>query len=193
MEKQNLIPHYNFSGFPGVGKTTIMKLILQEKPAIYIPKITTRVQRPEEKEDGSFQEYLFITLEDFDERNKQNHFIAVKTNKEHDVVEKYGIPKYEYWPAIPTGTELILSTFGTQAHLAKKCSPNMKMLFISCRNMDTLYKRLHDRCMRDGSDYEGRVAKIKSYINSNIELNYDLILYNDNTPQECAQDFLKLI
>ncbi len=183
------IPHLNLSSYPGGGKTTVTKLLLETYSVVLIPKFTTRPQRPVE----DIPEYIFIDKEEFLYRESDGQFIAKEAIQRHGETYHHAIPKIQYWPKIPTGTELILSVFGVHAPYAKKFMPNMKLCFIDFENKDILMKRLYDRCILDNSDFEEKKRVVEGYITDDIKSNYDHIIYNDGTIHETLEKIRRLV
>lgn len=183
------VTHLNFSGFPGAGKTTIMAKLKEEYKTIVIPKITTRPKRP--TENGG--EYIFTNMEEFSQQRNEGNFIAVESNFVDGIEHFYAIPKIEFWPSIPDGTDLILSAFGIYANEVKKFVPEMKSCFVTYKNMVILLDRLYHRCLKDGSNYQEKIKVIEKYMEEHIEENYDNIIYNDGTIEETIAQIIPLI
>jgi len=183
-----MIPHINLSSFSGGGKTTISKILLGTYRTVMIPKFTTRSQRP----TGEIPEYVFISREEFEFRKAQGHFLAVEEIAENGKVHHIAIPVVQYWPPIPQGTELILSAFGEKARLAQRYAPEMKLIFISIRDKCLLADRLRKRCALDGSNFEKKWALNERYFSTNLEAQYDYVVYNDGTPEECVAQILAI-
>ncbi len=181
--------HLNLSGFPGAGKTTIAKKIMEIHSTIIIPKVTTRPRRP--TENGG--EYVFISMEEFQQRNKNGDFIAVEPNIIDGVIHYYAIPKEKFWPEVPKTAELVLSLFGIYAKTVKEYVPKMKLGFVTYKNMEILKERLRTRCLEDGSNFQEKMKLIEQYLQSNIQDGYDYPLYNDGTIGETLKQVETLI
>lgn len=189
MDSRLLLPHINLSSYPGGGKTTITKLLLDTYAVSLIPKFTTRPKRPIEE----IPEYIFISEKEFFDRHNSGHFIAIEPIKRYGVTHYHAIPKIEHWPQLPNGTEIILSVFGENAPYAKKYVPNMKLCFIDFEDKSILMDRLYARCLLDNSDFEEKRKTIEAYIKSDIRKNYDYIVYNDGTEQETLEQIMDLV
>jgi guanylate kinase len=183
-----MVPHINLSSFAGGGKTTISKLLLEKYKTVIIPKITTRAKRFTEKE---VPEYIFVSQEEFGLLKSQEHFLAVEeiTNKG---IHYHAIPKIEYWPSIPEGTELIISAFGEQARIVQKFIPEIKLIFIGIKDKKILADRLFKRCAIDGSNFEKKWALNERYFSENFQNRYDFVVYNDTTPEECVEQIITI-
>mgnify|MGYP001583025078 CR=1 FL=1 len=181
--------HVNLSSFAGGGKTTVSKILLDTCRTVMIPKITTRSRRDTEE----IPEYIFVSREEFEFRKSQGYFLAVETIKLNGESHYYAIPVVEEWPSIPEGTELVLSVFGEKARIAKEHVPEMKLVFISLRDKNLLAERLRHRCLTDGSNFDKKWAQNKRYFASHIERQYDVVVYNDGTPEECATEIMAII
>lgn len=184
-----MVPHINLSSFAGGGKTTISRLLLATYRTVMVPKITTRPRRPEEE----IPEYIYVSRDEFEVRRTQGHFIAVEDIAMNGIACCHAIPQPELWPCVPEGTELILSAFGEQARAAQKYIPDLKLIFISLRERSILAQRLRHRCEIDGSNFEKKWAQNERYFQTHIEDNYDFVVYNDTSPQDCVDQIIEII
>lgn len=186
---QKTLPHINLSSFPGGGKTTLTKLLLNTYSCLLIPKFTTRPPRPVE----DIQEYIFMDEEEFLYHKNSNHLIAIEPIHRYGVTYYSAIPKTEFWPKIPENTELILSVFGENAPFVKQFLPEMKLCFIDFKNKNILMDRLYTRCLLDNSDFEEKRRVIEKYIEIDIKKFYDYIIYNDETKEETMRQILDIV
>lgn len=184
-----MTPHVNLSSFAGGGKTTIAGLLIATYRTVMIPKITTRPRRPTEE----IPEYVFVSRGEFQRRRSLGHFLAVEEIAVNGGVHHHAIPKVEHWPCISEGTELVLSAFGEKARLAQRCIPAMKLIFISIKNRDILAERLRQRCVLDGGSFEKKWVLNERYFSTDIEKEYDFVVYNDTTPEECVAQIMQVI
>ncbi len=180
-----MTPYLNLSSFAGGGKTTVAKLLIANYSCVVIPKITTRSRRKTEE----IPEYIYVSQEEFVYRERKGHFLSVTRNGDFF----HAIPCIEYWPVVPAGTELILSLFGSESRIVQRQVPHMKLCFISCRNKHLLYERLLHRCEIDGGNFKEKWVKNERYFATAIEDQYDFVVYNDTTPEECVEQIRKLI
>ena len=185
-----MIPHVNLSSFAGGGKTTISKLLLEKYRTIVIPKITTRPRRNVEVD---IPEYIHVSQEDFEVRREHGDFIAVSPSLVDGEVYHHAITRPEFWPIISDETELILSAFGTKARLVQQYVPDLKLVFISFKDETILRERLRQRCSLDGSNFTEKWTKNEQYFAVDIESQYDFIVYNDTTPEECVSQIAQLV
>jgi len=183
------IPHVNLSSYPGGGKTTLSKLLINNYSCLLIPKFTTRPPRPVEE----IPEYLFIKDDEFLYKKNAGHFIAIEPINIYGKIHYSAIPKVEYWPKPDKNTELILSAFGENAPYAKQFVTNIKLVFIDFIDKNILIERLYSRCLFDNSGFEEKKKIIETYIQKDIKRNYDYIIYNDGTEEECLEQILALI
>jgi guanylate kinase len=184
-----MIPHINLSSFAGGGKTTVSKTLLDTYRTVMIPKITTRPRRDTEE----IPEYIFVSRDEFEARRSQGHFLAVEEIKLNGETHYYAIPVVEEWPSIPEGTELVLSAFGEKARIAQEHFPELRLVFISLRDKNLLAERLRHRCLMDGSNFDKKWAQNERYFASRIEGQYDFVVFNDGTPEECAAEIMAII
>lgn len=184
------IPHLNLSSFPGGGKSTITKKLLERPKTILIPKYTTRPKRPNEEIP---EEYIHVSPDVFKALSDQGRFIAVEPIEKHGVIHHHAIPKIEYWPLIPDDTKLVISVFGLYAPLVKQFATDIKLCFIDFKDKNILKQRLHARCLLDDSDYDSKLKTVEAYIASNIQDKFDFIVYNDGTTKETIAQIDALI
>lgn len=184
-----MIPHVNLSSFAGGGKTTVSELLLERFQVVMIPKYTTRPQRTTE----DIPEYVYVSEEEFRSREAAGDFIAVEALKNNGHTYYYGIPVPRLWPAVPLGTELILSAFAEQARLVQEFVPDIFLVFIDVADRELLKERLRQRCEADGSNFEKKWAQNEHYFQIHIEGQYDHIVYNDGSPDETLQQIMNLI
>jgi guanylate kinase len=184
------VPHLNLSSYPGGGKTTILKILLSQYRAILIPKITTR---PKRLNENGCTEYIYVSEDEFSQRESAGHFLGIEPILVGGEVYHHAIPKIEHWPAVPDKTNLILSVFGIKAELVKELVLNYKLCFIGFKNKDILKKRLFARCLVDGGNFEEKWVIVEQYMSQSIENNYDYIVYNDGTPEECIAQIRKIL
>ena len=120
-------------------------------------------------------------------------FLAVTPVSVNGAVYHHAILRVEHWPTIPREASLVLSLFGSRAYVAKWYAPNLKLVFIGFRDMGVLAERLRRRCEVDGSDYRDKMVKNERYVAINIESQYDFVVYNDTTPEDCVAQIMSLI
>ncbi len=186
MEK--LLPHINISGYPGIGKSTVTEALGIRYRTFVIPKMTTRPRRLKNE-----PEYIFVTKKEFRKRKKMGQFISITPNIVNKITYHNAILKPEYWPPIPSETEILISLFGSEAQLVKEYIPTMKLCFISFKNKELMVSRLKERCDQDNSGFEDKLAKIELHQSNQIEKNYEYIVYNDTSIEDCADQFAEII
>lgn len=172
---------YNFpiviiSGPSGVGKTTILRKVLQS-PSIkkrYI-KVCTYTTRPLRKGERHKRDYFFVSKEEFLKLKKEKFFW--ETQKILD--NYYGTPKYflERASKEKKGLILCIDVKGAQNLIRKFKKVNWVTIFISVKSLSDLKHRLERR----GED--------KNHIFKRLELakkelqfskNYDYLLINQD-------------
>jgi guanylate kinase len=183
------IPHLNLSSYPGGGKTTLTKLMINTYSCLLIPKFTTRPPRPIE----DIPEYIFIKEDEFLYKKNAGHFITIEPINIYGEIHYSAIPKIEHWPKPDKNTKFVLSTFGENAPYAKQFIPKMKLIFIDFKNKDILMERLYLRCLLDNSGFEEKKKIIEQYIQKDIKRNYDHIIYNDGSIEESLEQILNLV
>jgi len=180
-----MTPHLNLSSFAGGGKTTVARLLIANYRCVMIPKVTTRPRRTTEE----IPEYIYVSSEEFADRERKGHFLSVTKNG----VFFHAIPHVKHWPAVPAGTELVLSLFGSESRLVQKHVPHVRLCFIDYKDKNLLRERLQHRCQIDGSNFEEKWRKNEGYFATAIEDRYDFVVYNDTTPEDCVAQIRRII
>jgi len=127
------------SGPSGVGKDAVLtKLKDSDHSLCYITTLTTRPQRPKEK-DGT--DYHFISEEEFREMRESNallEYASVYGNW-------YGVPRTPVQEALNRGEDVIIKIDVQGARTIKKIAPGAVFIFLVARSLDELGSRLRQR------------------------------------------------
>ena len=172
------------SGYSGVGKNTLIELVLKSLPkSTFSVSCTTRAPRKGEI-DGI--NYHFITREQFDELVKQNAFI------EHTVTftNRYGTLKSELDKPLSDGIDVLMELNVIGARSLKALYPESVTIFVTPPSMDELRQRLIGRGSETPETMSKRLAEIE--LESKEICNYDYVLVND-VATECAANIVDII
>lgn len=173
------------SGYSGVGKGTVIEMVLDAMPAMrFSISCTTRAPRKGE-EDGV--NYYFLTEEEFDKKVEENAFIEyTRTFTYH-----YGTLKSEVEKYLNAGVDVLLELNVVGAANVKKLYPkDCVTIFVTPPSLEALKARLIGR----GSETEETLARrLKEIENESKEIDkYDYRLVND-VAKRCADEIIDIL
>lgn len=167
------------TGPSGVGKGTLVRLLLARHPELYLSvSTTTRQPRPGEVEG---QDYYFVSPAEFKtliERGQLLEWAEYAGNY-------YGTPRENVETQIHQGRTVLLEIEVIGAQQVKQTFPEALRLFILPPNLAELERRLRDR----GTDTEDAIAKRLQRAKAEIELSteFDVQIVNDDLEQALAK------
>lgn len=160
-----------FSGPSGVGKDTVLEIVLNKNKDLQKSvSLTTREMR-ENEIDG--KDYYFISQSDFDEMIKNNEVLEFAQYGKN----LYGTPKAPIDKWLEEGKIIILKIEVQGAKKIKELYPNAVGIFIMPPSMDELEKRLRFRGTESESDIKRRLDIAKNEIENSVD--YDYLVIND--------------
>lgn len=167
------------TGPSGVGKGTLVRLLTNKYPEIYLSiSATTRKPRPREDEGEA---YFFMTRPQFEEMIANNELLewAEYTGN------YYGTPKQKVQEQIDQGNLVLLEIEVVGAEKVKQIFPDALRIFILPPDLQTLEKRLRNR----GTDTEEVITKRLERAIDEIVLskNFEYELVNDQLDQTLAE------
>ena len=160
------------SGPSGVGKSTVLKALMEKRNNLYFSvSATTRQPRPGE-EDGVH--YHFLTLDTFREWIEQDEFL------EHAefVGNCYGTPKKYVYEAMDRGQDVILDIEVQGAMQVAEKMPEVVRIFIAPPSWAELERRLTERGTDTPEKIQGRLARAKEEVK--LAGTYDYFVINDS-------------
>jgi guanylate kinase len=160
------------SGPSGVGKGTLLKLLLNKHPEISLStSATTRNPRKGEV-DGI--NYFFLPKEQFEESIKNDEFLEWAKFADN----YYGTYKKTVQNILQTGKNIALEIEVQGAMQVKKKMPEAVLIFISPPSIDELKDRLINR----NTESEEIIRKRLSIVESEYKMkeNFDYEIINDN-------------
>lgn len=172
------------SGFSGVGKGTIMKL-LTEKYDNYALSISATTRMPREGEVHG-REYFFHTKEDFREMIARDELVEYACYCDN----YYGTPRAYVESQMSQGKDVILEIEIQGALKIKEKYPDTLLLFVMPPNAETLRQRLIGRGSESLDVIRARLERAAAEAEG-IE-SYDYILVNDDLEQ-CMEEMHRLI
>lgn len=145
------------SGPSGVGKTTIVRHILQTLEAEFSVSVTTRQPGPNEVHG---RDYLFISRPEFDALRDDGQLLEWA-----EVFGNcYGTPRKPVTEAVDAGRLIVLEIDVQGAIQVKRAMPEAKGLFILPPSEDALLERLRSRKREDEATIQRRFAEARREI-----------------------------
>ena len=160
------------SGPSGVGKSTVLSALMEERKNLYFSvSATTRQPRPGE-EDGVH--YHFLTMDTFREWIAQDEFL------EHAefVGNCYGTPKKYVYEAMDRGQDVILDIEVQGAMQVAEKMPEVVRIFVAPPSWAELERRLTARGTDTPEKIQGRLARAKEEVK--LAGTYDYFVINDS-------------
>ena len=177
MNKEQIIV---FSGASGVGKSTVLKRVMEARQDLHFSvSATTREPRNGEVDGVS---YFFVTRERFQE------MIAAGELLEYDehFGNLYGTPVSQ----VSCGGKVVLDVEPNGAFNARKANPDAKLIFITPPSMEELERRLRSRGDTTEEQIQKRLERARWEIAQSTR--YDHIVVNDELDR-CVQEILDII
>lgn len=173
-----------FSGPSGVGKDTLLDILLQKDPKLQKSiSITTRMKR-EGEIDGT--DYYFITPDDFEAMLESGDVLEfAKYGK-----NLYGTPKKPVDRWLSEGKTVILKIEVQGAAKIKNMYPDSIAVFVMPPSLETLEHRLRNRGTEDEEDLVRRLDIAREEIRRSGD--YDYVVINDDL-DKTADEILEKI
>jgi guanylate kinase len=173
-----------FSAPSGAGKTTIIKVLLDEISDMALSiSATTRPMRDGEK-DG--KDYFFMSKQEFEEAIESNRFL------EHETVHDnlYGTLKDKVDNLVKAGKSVVFDIDVKGARALKEHYPDAILIFIKPPNEEILKERLINRKSEDQKTLDRRLERLAfEYEQADF---FDYHIVNDNL-NEAVKEVKKII
>ena len=171
------------SGASGVGKGTVLNLVMQKRKDIsFSVSATTREPRPGEV-DGVH--YYFVTKERFEDMIEKGEFLEY----DRHAANYYGTPKAQAIEKMQHG-HVLLDIEPVGAKNVRESMPDAVLIFIMPPSVEELERRLRGR----GDTPEDRIKLRMERATWEMDQRswYDHVVVND-VAEECANEILHII
>lgn len=173
-----------FSGPSGVGKDTVLDIILSKDEKLQRSvSLTTREKRSGET-DG--EDYYFITKEEFSQMIKDGQVLEYAQYGENI----YGTPKAPVDKWLKEGKTVILKIEVKGAQKIRELYPEALSIFLLPPSMQILEDRIRRRATENEDDINRRLEIAKNEILRSAD--YDFVVVNDNL-DEASDNVLSII
>lgn len=167
------------TGPSGVGKGTILRLLLDRHPDIYLSvSATTRAPRSGEV-DG--RNYFFLTHAEFERMIAAGEFLEWA----EFAGNYYGTPKRPVIAQIDRGQWVLLEIELQGARQVAEQFPEAFRVFLAPPSFEELEQRIRQRGQDSEASIQQRLAKAKQEVHAADE--FDLRIVNDDLDQAIAQ------
>ena len=166
------------SGASGVGKSSILKRVMQQMPHLQFSlSATSRTPRPGE-ENGV--QYFFVTEEAFKQMISQGAFVEY----DYHMGNFYGTLKSEIVKKTKQGG-MILDVEPVGAMHVKEIFPEATLIYIAPPSMEVLQRRLRDR--NDTPEDQIKLRSERAAWEDAQKEKYDYVVINDVLEEAVAQ------
>ena len=174
---------FSVSGPSGVGKSTVLKSLLEKRENVYFSvSATTRSPRPSET-DGVH--YYFVTKEQFETMIANGEFLEYDAHMDN----YYGTPIDQLEEKLNRGN-VILDIEPNGAFNVRKVRPDAVLIFIAPPSLEVLEQRLRGRGDTDEAQIRIRQDRVAWEMEQSKV--YDHIVINDQV-EDCARNILNII
>ena len=171
------------SGASGVGKSTVLKLVMEARQdLLFSVSATTRQMRPGEVDGVN---YYYITREEFEDRIRRGEFLEYD---EHNGT-LYGTLNGQIREKLTRGN-VILDVEPVGAGNVRKAYPDATLIFIAPPSLEELEKRLRSRGDTPEDQIKLRLERAAWEMEQGKQ--YDYYVVNDQV-ETCAEKILKII
>lgn len=158
------------SGASGVGKSTILKQVMAQKPQLQF-SVSATSRPPREGETNGVQ-YFFVSEDAFKQMIAQGAFVEY----DYHMSNYYGTLKSEILNKTRQG-DMILDVEPVGAMRVKEIYPEATLIYIAPPSLDVLQKRLRDR--NDTSEDQIKLRSERAAWEDSQKDKYNYVVIND--------------
>lgn len=175
------------SGPSGVGKDTIARRLIEERPEAFHFVVTATTRPPREGEvDG--RDYIFLSSDEFACMIEEDELL------EHAIVynDYKGIPKKQIRDALESGRDVIMRVDVQGAATIRKLIHNAITVFLTTECEEELVKRLRERKSETAEGLNLRIATARQEMKRLSEFDY-YVVNAEGEQDRAVSQILKII
>lgn len=172
------------SGFSGVGKGTVIQMVLDALPTLKF-SVSCTTRKPRQGEENGVN-YFFLTEEEFEDKIARGEFV------EHTrtFTNYYGTLKSEIDKPIENGVDILMELNVVGAANMKKIYPDCVTIFVCPPSLEALKARLIGRGTESGESLARRLKEIETESRSIPDYDYAV---TNSVARTCAEEIVGII
>ena len=172
------------SGFSGVGKGTVIQMVLDALPTLKF-SVSCTTRKPRHGEENGVN-YFFLTEEEFEDKIARGEFV------EHTrtFTNYHGTLKSEIDKPIETGVDILMELNGVGAANMKKIYPDCVTIFVCPPSLEALKARLIGRGTESEESLARRLKEIETESRSIPDYDYAV---TNSVARTCAEEIVGII
>lgn len=172
------------SGFSGVGKGTVIQMVLDALPTLKF-SVSCTTRKPRQGEENGVN-YFFLTEEEFEDKIARGEFV------EHTrtFTNYYGTLKSEIDKPIENGVDILMELNVVGAANMKKIYPDCVTIFVCPPSLEALKARLIGRGTESEESLARRLKEIETESRSIPDYDYTV---TNSVARTCAEEIVGII
>lgn len=172
------------SGFSGVGKGTVIQMVLDALPTLKF-SVSCTTRNPRHGEENGVN-YFFLTEEEFEDKIARGEFV------EHTrtFTNYYGTLKSEIDKPIENGVDILMELNVVGAANMKKIYPDCVTIFVCPPSLEALKARLIGRGTESEESLARRLKEIETESRSIPDYDYAV---TNSVARTCAEEIVGII
>lgn len=172
------------SGFSGVGKGTVIQMVLDALPTLKF-SVSCTTRKPRQGEENGVN-YFFLTEEEFEDKIARGEFV------EHTrtFTNYYGTLKSEIDKPIENGVDILMELNVVGAANMKKIYPDCVTIFVCPPSLEALKARLIGRGTESEESLTRRLKEIETESRSIPDYDYAV---TNSVARTCAEEIVGII